>query len=273
MIPRHLSLELSSYCNLDCEPCMRKYMKREPSHMSMDTARMTCKQSVDFASHLEHVTFNCWGESTLNPNCVEMIQMFKKIHWYLVLHTNCTTFVPELDESGLYQLVLHVSSVDGIRYENAVRYLQTLKKIPNILIQFLISPSNQHLVEEFIHKFREYTDKDRVQIYLKYPIQEPNFKILFGNLRDDVYKLLMLPYILVGGSYNQLRGGGCGRLRDLVVVLADGTLMLECCSPDPLWEIGRIEDGIVNCFNSDKVQKLRQEFPNIEPCKLCYGGN
>jgi len=266
--PSYLSLEVSSHCNLKCKYCARQFMQRPSGNMSLDTAHKVKLQIDGLQDVLYHITFNCYGEPTLNADLISIINLFTDTNIRLILSTNCVIYNDELKDTHLSQLILHIDEPFSDRFDNAIKYIDS--DIPYIAVQYMVTDENEFDIEDFIAETIPFlTDNINVKVWIKYPILDPYRHINYCLTRDNFTGVIERAEIV--GQLNQFRGSDkyCSQLSDLVVVLDDGQLMIGCCSPDPLWHIGSIDDGIVDVFNSEYVNQLRLNFPNIGSCAEC----
>lgn len=266
--PSYLSLEVSSYCNLKCKYCARQFMQRRPGNMPLGVAQKVRLQIGSLKDVLYHITFNCYGEPTLNPDLISIINLFADTNIRLILSTNCIIYNDELKDTHLSQLILHIDEPFSDRFNNAMKYINS--DIPYIAVQYMVTDENEFDMEDFIVETIPFlTGRINVKVWVKYPILDPYRNINYCLTRDNFTRVLECVEIV--GQLNQFRGSDkyCNQLSDLVVVLDDGQLMVGCCSPDPLWNIGNIDDGILDVFNSEYVNLLRLNFPNIDNCTEC----
>jgi MoaA/NifB/PqqE/SkfB family radical SAM enzyme len=84
--PKSVKIELASMCNLKCSFCYNQYSKRK-SLMALEDYKNIIQQLVDL--RVQEVGLLFLGESTLNPNLVEMIKIAKQLGVpYVFLTTN-----------------------------------------------------------------------------------------------------------------------------------------------------------------------------------------
>jgi len=262
------AVEISSRCNLKCSYCGRQHMKRKPGHMPMKIAEETAKQLAEINPE-QHITFNVYGESLLNPKAVDIIKLFKNARAKKVLHTNCTIYRPDLIDAGLWELVLHVDAIEGERYKVAHQYLHNGRKIPSILIQCLVSPETEPIITQFIERFLRFTRDAHREIIIKYPILNPMMNVT-QEFKGPNWKYMdRIPGVVFAGRPYQTRGLDCPGLDKAVYILSDGTIILHCCSPNKELAIGNIFEGIEHCLNKPETKAMLKDYPNISPCKEC----
>lgn len=270
-----MHLELSSFCNVDCEPCIYKYMDRQKGFMSMETAtevmlQMTKAPLMTVLPDLKHITFNGFGESLLNPEAIDIIKMFGDVHPWEALNSNATVYNEELTTAGIDELVLNVNQYEGQRFDNAVRYINNMGNLKHLVLQLLISPNTQGMVEKFIENFRPYLSvSDKIQIYLKYPTHSVLYGVPFENLRDDLEKFEE-KQIVVGGTNYMIGAETCHGANGLLI-LDDGTMSMGCCQVGLMFRIGHIKDGIFNVLTGSKgnLYDIKDRREEVEPCKTC----
>lgn len=268
-----LHIELSSLCNVDCEPCIYRYMDREKGFMSEETAldimfQMTQEPLYGVLPDLKHITYNGFGESLLNPNAESIIGMLTGIHEWNALNSNATTYKDFVPNSGLQELVLNVNQYEGPRFDNAMRYILNPGRLKHIVLQLLISPNTQHMVEKFVEKFKPYVS-DKIEVYLKYPTHSVLYGVPFENLRDDL-KQFEAPHIVVGGT-NYMIGSETCHGANGIMILNDGTMSMGCCQVGLLFRIGHIKDGIYNVLSgkTGRLFEIKDKRSEVEPCITC----
>jgi radical SAM protein with 4Fe4S-binding SPASM domain len=72
--PRRLVLELTNACNLNCVMCGRNVAEFKPMFFDMETFR-SLEPVID---KVEEVTLMGWGEPTIHPNFIEMLETINK---------------------------------------------------------------------------------------------------------------------------------------------------------------------------------------------------
>ncbi len=83
-LPRRLVLELTNACNLNCIMCGRNAAKFKPTRFQMDWLRYM-EPLLDI---VEEVTLMGWGEPTIHPEFVQMLELIHNHNARIYFCTN-----------------------------------------------------------------------------------------------------------------------------------------------------------------------------------------
>jgi len=121
--PREIVLEVSTRCNLQCIHCFR-YAVQGFEYRDLDFE--SYKKIVDNAveSGVKKIVFTGWGEPTINPFILDMLEYAKKHGLYTVLNTNgflLREIASDIVEVGVDELYVSIDAVDIELYEKIRR--------------------------------------------------------------------------------------------------------------------------------------------------------
>lgn len=170
-MPIVLDVETTSLCQLDCIRCPRRDMTRGHGSMTVDQFGVVMEK-------LGVYTYRLWmhlfGDPLLTPGLPDMIRLAKDAGIDNVgMSTNALALSPEtgraLCGSGLDTLILSIDATTpevyavvraGGKFDKVVanceRFLALPERrnIPNVVVQFIRMPENEHQVEGFVRKWR-----------------------------------------------------------------------------------------------------------------------
>lgn len=114
---RRVTIEVTTWCNLDCTGCLRtiesKQGKWQSRHMSVETFSKIVNNLPSAGS----VTLHGIGEPTMHPNFIELVKIARASGKFAQLHCNTNAmarvpeFYSELVESGLSSFSVSVDSL------------------------------------------------------------------------------------------------------------------------------------------------------------------
>ncbi|MEC7004985.1 MAG: radical SAM protein, partial [Bacteroidota bacterium] len=166
--PMALSIEPTTACNLRCPECPSglKQFTRKTGNLTLELHQKIINESY---KNLMYVNYYFQGEPYINPNLFAMISHSTSKNIFCSTSTNGHFLTDENCKqtiySGLQSLII---SIDGNSQESYVEYrkngdLEKVKKgaknlvnwknklkskYPNIILQFLIVKTNEHLINE-----------------------------------------------------------------------------------------------------------------------------
>ncbi len=111
--PRHIQIEVTNRCNMDCSMCPREDLEIELEHM--DWAKFLAV--VDQLTDKEDITLTGWGEPFLHPRIFDMIATCKQRGHKVMITSNGLftkpTMIENILRSGLDALTFSIDSVDA----------------------------------------------------------------------------------------------------------------------------------------------------------------
>jgi MoaA/NifB/PqqE/SkfB family radical SAM enzyme len=108
--PIHIQLEFTTFCNLNCKPCLRaKHMRNAPAHLSPEEFRHIVEPIRPIK-----ISMSGRGEPFMSPHLFDLIRMAKGFGSTINTTTNCTLMTPErateLVKSGLDLLKISIDA-------------------------------------------------------------------------------------------------------------------------------------------------------------------
>lgn len=161
---KKLLIELTDYCNLDCEMCYRKTWTQSVGHMTNERLSGLLNQ-IKQQPMLEEIVLGGIGEPTCHPRFYEVLEALAA--YPLTVTTNGTTLSPEMARQLAKYAKRIVVSIDGtakqfqaIRgydYERLIGQLSALQSVRGVegnrhelVVQMVISSDNEDDVPEII---------------------------------------------------------------------------------------------------------------------------
>ena len=263
--PLHVDVELSNICDLKCEMCERRLMKRALGMMSMETFRKIIDECQEI--NVDSVKLNLWGESILNKNLIEMIRYAKEnSNLVLQFNTNGYHMTPEISE-GLIDAALDkiTISLDGIskqtyekvrrgsNFEKVMANINTLlqkkiekkSRLPLVTLQIIRMSITEHEVDLFVDYWKDRVDYVSVTNIGATTADE---KVLSLSLREQ----------------DRFGFVSCEQLWQRLSILWDGTVTVCCNDFDGFLAIGKIGlDSLKDLWGGDKLAHLRERHKNL----------
>lgn len=110
--PRHIQIEVTNRCNMDCSMCPREDLEIELEHM--DWEKFTAV--VDQLQAHEDITLTGWGEPFLHPRIFDMIAYCKNREHRVMITSNGLftkpVIVDQILQSGLNALTFSIDSME-----------------------------------------------------------------------------------------------------------------------------------------------------------------
>jgi len=111
--PRHIQIEITNRCNMDCPMCQREDLEIELEHMSWSNFTSV----VDKLRHYEDITMTGWGEPFIHPRVFDMIAYCKERGHKVMITSNGLfpkpSMIREILSSGADTITFSIDSVNG----------------------------------------------------------------------------------------------------------------------------------------------------------------
>lgn len=304
------ALELTNYCNLDCTFCANRLMNRPKGFMDLSIAKRLIEE-VKISGFCDAIATNVMGEPLLYPHLPELLEFAKGKKIPLTVITNGQALDGDIGKILLSSLIkticISVQSHDQKSFEfkgrggdyetykkkleDFIRLKYILKSKPNVGLHFMSTGSRPTRNFRILHTpsdFKELSDtwlsfarRLNEELHLKFSV--PN------ELFPGSNRLLPGFYVSILRDYQTWSGDVCEN--DFIVtprkstcfcpftqfvVLWNGDTTLCCIdyNGDLVYDNVR-NKSISEVFNSDKIQKIRTEFLNLEEmpkkCQRCQG--
>jgi len=291
MYPTDIMVEPTNICNLKCQLCPHKLMKRKKGSMTFEQF----KKFIDSAGvSFKHITFGMMGDPLLNKDIFKMIKYVSERGVKTNMPTN-GTFLDRFDMDEIFNSGLtHMNiALDGVTKESYLKYRvggdyerllkgvkrlckakrKTGAKTPKINLQFLVMKHNEHEMVEMERLARDVikpdslnfktmalwtgmTHKDRAKTAKKWLPKK------WGLTRfDNSHKTVGSPKI-------------CPFTFDNTVILWNGDVAVCCLDYDGSYVLGNVfEKPFKDIFRSKKYMRIRKkilkkELPICRDCDL-----
>ena len=293
-LPAHVTMEISSACQLRCPLCPigTDSLTRKPQSMSMETYKAVVDDAGD---SMYHINLNGMGEPTLNKNIVEMVQYAKKKDLYVDLYSNFQLqdqkMIEGLITSRLDSVLIAVDGATKESYEHYrvggkfetildnIRYLVEARKrlqskTPEINIQFInfdYNHSELNMMKELVKDlgadnlyvkrpflFWGSDDKEKDHDYIPKQ-EEDNASLYQADESGDVSWV---------GTPKKM----CELLWSSAVILADGSISPCCFDYDGKVVFGNVnETPFRKIWNNSKYKRFRgQNKKDWKSIPLCH---
>ena len=147
--PRRLVLELTNACNLNCVMCGRNAADFKLTSFNMDIFRSL----EPLFDTIEEVTLMGWGEPTIHPNFLEMLEIINKHSARKYFCTNGMTLDKIKNAIFDYKVDVFAVSLDGATYETnkKIRRGSDLNKIVANLKEIVKIKKERNLTYPYIN--------------------------------------------------------------------------------------------------------------------------
>jgi len=258
--PRTINLEVTNICDLRCIMCKR--IERPKGYLRLELL----KEFLPEAKHMgvQQAGLFTVGEPILHPQIGEIVELCKNQGFYTYIDVNGNSLTEEkahvLVDSGLDSIKFSIAAADEDTYarihrggslSNVYNNLKTLKKIRDekhsrmrILVSFIIMQENQHQIELFREKMRDYTDE--IEYTVVNNAADRMDRDAFEALRIDTFDI-------------PNKNGICSNPWTRIVMSWDGYISLCCIDYELDISIGKYEKGNLNMlFTGQKAKAIRR---------------
>lgn len=287
-LPTYLDVELTNYCNFRCCFCPTgtKSMKRMRGYMSDDVIDALVYNVRKY--NIYGVRLIRWGEPTMHPKWIEVIQRLKNAGTMVHINTNGSFInvdnINKLLDSGLDSLKFSFQGADEGTY-NEMREGGDYKKLLNV-IQMLYSARGERLrpyiqisttltgetieqIDSFLKDVSEYCDYYNIGYTMLTHLNVEDMKI-DENEKQKIR--LLQENEKINHKYLEV----CPEAFDKLSINWNGDVTLCCSDYDNDMIIGNILDmDIRQLFlsrSADNYRKIiaNKEYKKINCCSTCY---
>lgn len=300
--PRRLVLELTNACNLNCVMCGRNAADFKPTVFDMDVFR-SLEPLMDT---IEEVTLMGWGEPTIHPHFIEMLEIINKhsARKYFcsngmnlkkikeaIFDYNVDVFAVSLDGatdetnsrirrgSKIHQITQDLKEIVRIKKERGLKY-------PWINFVFCAMRSNLHELPDLVRLAAEIGIEEVKVVYLTVFEETMLEETLWGHedfvrevfeeaisVSEELGIVLKLPhYIGEDEAGDRLHKDCFVSWRDFFLG-SDGYVRPCMSTPIQFFEYDKNKD-FMEMWNSKEYQNYRRivnDQVNMDsPCKRCY---
>lgn len=271
--PRDIVMELTTKCQLSCNYCDVKQIKRT-GIMPDNVFQTAIKKMAE--SNIDHVNLNGIGEPFLDKKIFERIRFAKKHGIETITFVTNGLLLDEkksaqLIESGITQITI---SLDG----NSQAALE--KTRPGANFELIVEN-----IKKLIH-FNEKLGRDSILINLRTTLVDENIDDAFAVYKRWHNKVNRIIF-KIAYDYENIRINSvtntnwakrivCPEVRNSLLILSNGNTVL-CCSGDihGTQKTGNIlRDSFESCFNGDIAKSIRSKhfdlnYESLPACNKC----
>lgn len=288
--PQHISLEVTSFCNLRCPMCKLGQKKLGRDLGLMDFNKYTSLID-EVAPFIRRIGFPWYGEPFTRKDFGQFVKYASSKGMTVKIQTNGTLlYEHEIDylvESNISLVNVAIDGLDQKTYEtyrvggNLEKVTEGVKRLlklrnerkskypERIQMSFIVFKHNEHELP-YVEEFGKKLGVDCVKI-----------KSAHVERNDEGVK-----YLPSNPEYSRYEDGlalkskrdkisGCPNLWRSAVISWDGTMGLCCFDYDCEYSPGNVfEEGFFKVWRGDKIQELRHralnDKENISLCKRCH---
>jgi len=275
--PKEIIIDICAACNAACPFCPRLYMPEERSkgYMSLDLFKFILEEAK--REGIKNIRLYSTAEPTLHPQFDEIIDLLKKDDFFVSVSTNASLLDKHID--ALMKVDILQFSIEGWDKESYEKYRVPLKfdrvyaniklfheeklkvtNAPKVSTNLLLTKSTD--LEKYMELWAEFIDEIKIHFMLEATTYEKNKFVSKKNakIEEEYYAF-----------ENQEKNFGCSYPYNILTIAFDGKIALCCNDFSASMNIGNIEEGIKNVFDSPILNKIRKEFTNqeLDVCKEC----
>lgn len=300
--PRRLVFELTNACNLNCVMCGRNAADFKPTVFNMDVF----KSFEPLMDIVEEVTLMGWGEPTIHPDFIEMLEIINKHHARKYFCTNGMNLKKIKDAIFDYNVDVFAVSLDGAtdetngrirrgskikQIEEDLRDIVQIKKerglqYPWINFVFCAMRSNINELPDLVRLAADIGLEEVKVVYLTVFEESLLDESLWGyedlvkkifeeaiRVADELGVVLKLPHYIgedvAGDKYHK----DCFVAWRDFFLGSDGYVRPCMSTPIQFFQYDRNAE-FMDIWNSSQYQKYRETVNNQKemdsPCKRCY---
>lgn len=237
--PIKVYIEPTNHCNLRCEMCPNRIMKRERGYMPLSLLK---KILDDSGNLMQEVYLFHSGESLLHPKFIEMVKLLKNKGIKVVLYTNAY-FLNEKNCKDLVKVGIDVISV-SYHSKDVLDNINLLKR--------LVKGTKTKL---------------RLQVI-------EGEKVDINEISDEVITRDLTSFCgAIDLKVDKSKLYGCFWAYYMIAVLWNGDIVMCCKDFDEMYKLGNVkEDKLQDVWNGDKARALRRSLISgklFPPCSKC----
>ena len=274
---KRIYIEISNVCNLNCPFCIKS--TRERKIMSLEDFTSYATQARKYS---EYIYLHVLGEPLLHPDFPAILRVCSKLGFKVNITTNATLLAEKKN------IILNTDCVRQVNISLHGYNPQThgeLKKWLDGLVDFAkdFSERGGYTVFRFwtMGKNNEVYENDLKSMQLLSSLTESNINIYENRLsrsitlRDKIFvsfdKEFKWPSI---NDEIISENGRCHGARDMIAILADGTVVPCCLDGDGACSLGNLKESTLSeIIASNRFQNMKNGFLNgkltEELCKKC----
>ncbi len=287
-VPRYVDVELTNMCNFKCCFCPTgtRSMQRVKGYMSEEVINALVTNIQKY--QIPGVRFIRWGEPTLHPRYIEIMQRIKAVGAAIHINTNGSL----LDEEQIARLI--DMQLDSIKFSfqgadegtyNEMReggdyhhLLDVIKKmaemrgdnpLPYIQISTTLTGETVTQIDSFKHDIENYCD------YYNIGYTQLNH-LNVDNMNIDDEEKKKIKYLQEHEKINHVYNPVCVEAFDKLSINWNGDVTLCCGDYDNFLIVGNILDAdLKQIFTGRAANQYREiiakgQYGKIKCCSTCY---
>lgn len=271
---KKIYIEITNYCNLNCEFC--KTNVRKNKYISLEEFNIVINKIKPYT---KYVYLHVLGEPLLHKDIDKLILICKHNDIKVNITSNGTLLNiagekllnDEIDNIHQINLSLHCDFkekyLEAEYFQNLIKFISEASKKTYINLRLWNveeknNEKNKKIIELLLKEFKNKEEQN---------INFLNTITISKNIFLHFDKKFTWPNILGEEIFTE---GKCYALRDQVGILVDGTVVPCCLDGEGIINLGNIyEDDFLEIITSDRATKMKKNFENrkvIEKyCKTC----
>ncbi len=291
--PLSLNVEITTKCNLACTFCWHSSLKEdEKIHLEFEDFKKIIDEASSFK--IPSINLNGLGEPITHPRLLDMVEYCKmKGVQDIMFHTNGTKLsdkrIKDLITSGLTQIIFSLDTPDKDTYEkvrigakfdkvnsNVEQFIKIKKEMKSILplvrVTMVLTDETIHQVDQFKKKWEGKADHITTQeLLFSSDVKESSEESVSWKSKEKSYYSVDKQELL---EFEKKRGIGfkCPYLYQSLKIKSDKTVL--ACSPRNAPKLGRLDDGLSNIWQNEKINNLRKlheegKWYKVKECISC----
>ena len=287
-LPSYIDVELTNLCNFHCCFCPTgtKAMKRMRGMMPDDVVDALAENVQKY--HIPGVRFIRWGEPTMHPRYIEILEKIKKAGSLIHINTNGSL----LDERQIQRLFdIHLDSIkfsfqgadegtynemrEGGDYERLLSTVRTFhemrgnREYPFIQISTTLTGESAEQIKNFKSDVEQYCD------YYNIGYTKLNH-LDVESMNIDEAEMEKIRRLQKHETINRVYRPICPEAFDKLSINWNGDVTLCCGDYDNFMIVGNVLDNDIKYIFNSKATKLYREaiatkhYGLIKCCSECY---
>jgi MoaA/NifB/PqqE/SkfB family radical SAM enzyme len=271
-----LQIEVTTSCNLDCKICMRHYLERPASSLSLDDFK-----KVLASGNFRYVGLHGWGEPMLNRQLFEMIGYAESSGVSTNLTTNGTLIGDKIDDVfasglreiafGIYDRELFLKSLPRIK-ELVREKNRRRSKIPKTYLDITIYKENLAQIPELVGELAPEAAVDAVILHRLFNVHkvDPSLEYISVEEEDELFdKVRRLARTLKLEIYLPPKHSfPCRIVKRSIFVTAEGKVT-PCCFLPEFYVGNAFEEGIQKSLRSKAYTEFVRNMKKHPICSQC----
>lgn len=284
--PNNLMIELTNACNLRCEMCYHRKMKRKPGFMSKELFTSIIKQAKEL--NIQNIGFYTTGEAFLHPQIFDFIKIAKDNGIeYVYITTNGQALnkkeIQKILDSGLDSIKFSIDAASksvyektriGGKWEKLVENIQSLRELRDV------TKSSLRIFGSFVITKDNYKDLIKYNSVFKNLIDETIFSFVHNQGGQQIDEFDLMFPTAINENLDKVflpkeKRHPCGLLWNRFITTFDGKLTICCIDFEAKLIYGDLNKRkLKECWNNKQIQSFRKihkqgKFEFLPMCNKC----